>query len=336
MENYGIKEEEGLWFDVFSNNQFNIKDKDFNWFKTVYKDAIKNIKRVLMIYSPWPKPIALTNEWCIYQIYCAYITNSSFEITFSKVDENKIFSMSHDFIFLFEIIFNNIDSKIFESSNPENKKYINKVVVKNIEEYSEIVKIVKEQLIKKIKNVFDNYLNELEKEIENKAGIEYFFYYINVRKSFGKLCLFLKDLDLAEDVFEAAISVVKQNVPLKKFFNSIIVYLRLESLYINVRNILKNYYEKYCLLFKDFKKIIDVFEKEKNLDEEKNFVITLESDYYFSLNGLLNVYLEKNLILKAKNLFDSYSNNKKVFSFNNIGLLDFKLGDDIKCRKIFF
>jgi tetratricopeptide (TPR) repeat protein len=78
-----------IWFDLFSNNQHAAGaagNLPFEWWATTFKSAIAQFRRVVMILSPWNDPIPFTLAWCLFEVYSAVSTNSTFEVAMSKSD----------------------------------------------------------------------------------------------------------------------------------------------------------------------------------------------------------------------------------------------------------
>jgi hypothetical protein len=78
-----------IWFDLFSNNQHQAVDLDFNWWCNTFKSAIKEFGRTVMVLAPWSNPTPLTRGWCLFEIYCTIITNSKFEVAMSKTHREE-------------------------------------------------------------------------------------------------------------------------------------------------------------------------------------------------------------------------------------------------------
>ena len=68
-----------FWFDLFVNNQWVALEKDFVWWSTTFRRAIRDIGRTLLILLPWSAPIPLTRAWCLYEIHCS--TNLSIALS---------------------------------------------------------------------------------------------------------------------------------------------------------------------------------------------------------------------------------------------------------------
>ena len=77
MEQYASKDPDAyFWFDLFTNDQNKVGEKDFNWFSFTFLNSIKNIGKVLLILSPWDDPISIKRAWCLFEIYQALEENS--------------------------------------------------------------------------------------------------------------------------------------------------------------------------------------------------------------------------------------------------------------------
>ena len=42
-----------FWFDLFTNNQNEVSNKDFDWFCTTFRNGVRDIGQVLLALSPW-------------------------------------------------------------------------------------------------------------------------------------------------------------------------------------------------------------------------------------------------------------------------------------------
>ena len=60
-----------FWFDLFTNNQNEVANKDFEWFSTTFRDSLISIGEVLLVLSPWNNPIPIQRAWCLFEIYNA-------------------------------------------------------------------------------------------------------------------------------------------------------------------------------------------------------------------------------------------------------------------------
>lgn len=76
-----------IWFDLFSNNQHQATQLPYEWWCTTFKSAIGDMKRMVMVLSPFSNPIPYTRAWCIFESYCCADTGSVFEIATSAEDE---------------------------------------------------------------------------------------------------------------------------------------------------------------------------------------------------------------------------------------------------------
>ena len=78
-----------LWIDIFSNNQHEASDHEFEWWSTTFKDAIDHFGNVVMVLSPWENPIPFTRAWCLFEIFSATVTNAKFDVAMTQEQETK-------------------------------------------------------------------------------------------------------------------------------------------------------------------------------------------------------------------------------------------------------
>lgn len=60
-----------FWLDIVVNNQHDAPDLPFTWWMTTFKNSIRSIGRVVLVLTPWRRPVALTRAWCLWELYCA-------------------------------------------------------------------------------------------------------------------------------------------------------------------------------------------------------------------------------------------------------------------------
>ena len=69
MEQYALEHlDVYFWFDLFTNDQNNVVDKDFDWFCKTFRGSIENIGEVLLVMSPWNDPTPIKRAWCLFEI----------------------------------------------------------------------------------------------------------------------------------------------------------------------------------------------------------------------------------------------------------------------------
>ena len=70
MEQYAAEHPNAyFWFDLFSNDQNEVASKDFDWFSSTFRNSIRGIGEVLLVLSPWDKPMPICRAWCLYEIH---------------------------------------------------------------------------------------------------------------------------------------------------------------------------------------------------------------------------------------------------------------------------
>ena len=60
-----------FWFDLFTNDQNSVTEKDFDWFSRTFKNGIREIGQMLLVLSPWDDPLPLKRAWCLFEIHNA-------------------------------------------------------------------------------------------------------------------------------------------------------------------------------------------------------------------------------------------------------------------------
>ena len=74
-----------FWFDLFSNDQNDMWQRDFEWFCTTFSSSITEIGHFLLVLSPWDNPIPITRSWCLFEIYTAlHNPNVRFSVSLPK------------------------------------------------------------------------------------------------------------------------------------------------------------------------------------------------------------------------------------------------------------
>ena len=69
MEQYALEHPDVyFWFDLFTNDQNNVVDKDFDWFCKTFRGSIENIGEVLLVMAPWNDPTPIKRAWCLFEI----------------------------------------------------------------------------------------------------------------------------------------------------------------------------------------------------------------------------------------------------------------------------
>jgi len=135
-----------VWFDLFSNDQNAAPNLPFEWWSTTFRNAIRRFGKVVMVLAPWSRPIPFQRGWCIYEIFCAISTNSTFEVCMGEGEQQHLMEMMVTKTLLFTHLLNNIDVEKAECFNPDDLAKI-KSVVKTLDGGSAAVnRIVREKL----------------------------------------------------------------------------------------------------------------------------------------------------------------------------------------------
>ncbi|KAJ3072447.1 Kinesin light chain 3 [Podochytrium sp. JEL0797] len=116
-----------IWFDLLSNSQHNVAAKPFDWWQTVFKNAIEEIGSVVLVMTPFLDPIPLKRVWCIFEIYTAAIAHTNFHIAM-PVSEEENFLENLVLGDGYNSVLASINSQESESSNPSDKEAIFEVI----------------------------------------------------------------------------------------------------------------------------------------------------------------------------------------------------------------
>ena len=120
------------WFDLFINNQHKATSFPFQWWCTTFGESIQSINKMMLVLSPWDKPVSLTRAWCLFEIYTSIAKNVTMNIMFPKSQlepfkealktecDPIISSLQH------------LDLQKADAKNPEDKDQIFKVVEETV------------------------------------------------------------------------------------------------------------------------------------------------------------------------------------------------------------
>lgn len=81
-----------VWMDLFSINQHHSADIDSSWLSSL-RACIDSIGQAVMVLAtPRRKARPLSRGWCLFELYCTIVTNSSFEVAMSKSQRDDFLS----------------------------------------------------------------------------------------------------------------------------------------------------------------------------------------------------------------------------------------------------
>ena len=149
-----------IWFDLFSNNQIEAPNLDFDWWSGTFQNAIEDFGHVVMVISPWKNPIPFARAWCLFEVYVTKVTNSVFEVAMSAEEKaDFIKTIKKDGDEYLEML-GNINVKKSECFKEEDRKAIfdlvdtlpNKANTIN----AEVTKLMREWCLGVLKDVDEN------------------------------------------------------------------------------------------------------------------------------------------------------------------------------------
>ena len=149
-----------IWFDLFSNNQIEAPNLDFDWWSGTFKNAIKDFGYVVMVISPWNNPVPFTRAWCLFEMYVAKETKSTFEVAMSEEEKaNFMKTIQEDNSQYFQML-GNINVKKSECFKEEDQKAIfdlvNTLPDKEHTINAMICELMREWCLSLVKNVDEN------------------------------------------------------------------------------------------------------------------------------------------------------------------------------------
>ena len=122
-----------IWFDLFSNNQHITLDLDFNWWCGTFKSAIEMFGHTVMVLCPWNDPIPLKRTWCIWELYCTFVTRQKFEIALSHDNQKQFLNdVLKDPTVEINKMLTLIDAEKSECFKPEDRSKIFEIVKKEV------------------------------------------------------------------------------------------------------------------------------------------------------------------------------------------------------------
>jgi tetratricopeptide (TPR) repeat protein len=84
----GTPETVYVWFDLFTNSQHESTCviRPFSWWSGTFLNAIKSIGWLLLVLEPSDNPVIFTRVWCIWELYCAYVSGCRIDAGMSEAE----------------------------------------------------------------------------------------------------------------------------------------------------------------------------------------------------------------------------------------------------------
>jgi tetratricopeptide (TPR) repeat protein len=141
-----------LWMDLFCINQFQkiLQNIDYHWLSTHFLSSISQIHHTLLIMpsansnssdllnpstvsaSIWENPLAFHRSWCLWELYCTFITSSHFQLVISKQTKEKLLEEiilnEHDAILLLNKFLSTINSQTSKAHYMEDEKKLHAIM----------------------------------------------------------------------------------------------------------------------------------------------------------------------------------------------------------------
>ncbi|KAJ3238503.1 Kinesin light chain 3 [Chytriomyces hyalinus] len=121
-----------VWFDLFSNPQHNTSAKPFEWWKTTFMEAVKDIGNVVMILQPWQDPVPLKRTWCVYELYACHVTKSKFEFAITRAEKEAFLKWLPSHVEGFFMQFHDLTCSRSQATKKSDRKAIFEVIKSSI------------------------------------------------------------------------------------------------------------------------------------------------------------------------------------------------------------
>jgi hypothetical protein len=79
-----------FWFDCASIDEHATQTRDLDWWSTTFKDAIRDIGCVVMMFEPWHAPLPLKRGWCLWELFCAEQVGATFDLCFDDLQQKQL------------------------------------------------------------------------------------------------------------------------------------------------------------------------------------------------------------------------------------------------------
>eukprot|EP01035_Chromulina_nebulosa_P031752 gene31752-42345_t len=240
VDSYG--NEYVLWFDLFSNNQHGLDaPPPFEWWCETFMNAVKTLGKVVMIMEPWENPIPLTRVWCLWEVYCASNTDSSFEVAMSNAESQRFRSTVRRDYNAFYKMLATVDVHKSEAWNPLDKERIFEVISRTVG-FTQLNAKVFECLRGWVIRDMTSYIASLQvNEHDNLLDI------IDCKKALGFLYTNMGLYGDAEIVYEECMRL-KERVPNSNRADAVdVMYLLAGALMYNNKAVQAEPYYKECL-----------------------------------------------------------------------------------------
>lgn len=121
-----------FWFDLFTNDQNSVAEKDFTWFCNTFQGSIDAIGKVVLVVAPWNNPVVLTRAWCLLEISTSL--NSQNVVFEAKLPTSQVAlfeaGICKDFNSVLQALAD-IQAENATAQNPTDLKMISEMIVKS-------------------------------------------------------------------------------------------------------------------------------------------------------------------------------------------------------------
>jgi tetratricopeptide (TPR) repeat protein len=117
-----------IWFDLFTNNQHQAVNCDFQWWSTTFRTAIRDFGHTVMVLAPWTDPIPLKRAWCLFELWASMDAQCKFEVAMSSTENHHFVDRICSEVNVVSHMLSHIDLQKSEAFNPNDRLKIFDVV----------------------------------------------------------------------------------------------------------------------------------------------------------------------------------------------------------------
>ncbi|KAJ3028743.1 Kinesin light chain 3 [Rhizophlyctis rosea] len=117
-----------IWFDLFSLPQHGRAKIAAKWLQTTFLNTITATGNVVLILTPWNRPVTLTRAWCVFELYACAVSMSNFHIALPAAQLHAFSMEVTKDLSVFQQTIASIKSEDSEASEEDDVKEIHSVI----------------------------------------------------------------------------------------------------------------------------------------------------------------------------------------------------------------
>ncbi|KAJ3327776.1 Kinesin light chain 3, partial [Blyttiomyces sp. JEL0837] len=141
------------------------------WWKTIFINAIRDIKEVVLVLQPWDDPIPLTRAWCIFEIFACHLTEGQLNVTMSRKESKRMLdALAEDKAEGYNKMLDQVSCEKSQSTIPEDRTRIFDAIKDLGASVQDLDRMVFDEFTKSIVKTFERHL-EFSKNHGDEADI---------------------------------------------------------------------------------------------------------------------------------------------------------------------